>query len=163
MIPPLSEPPRSAVAGSVPIPPLRPGQPPLAILADFDGTIARSDVSDAVLTRFKTADWEAHAAAYDAGLVGSRRLMTWEISLMDADPEALLAIAASQPHDPAFRPFVQRALAAGIPVEVVSDGYGFFIEPATRVLGMPGVPVVTARTIFGPGGPRIESPSGNPD
>ncbi len=32
-----------------------------------------------------------------------------------------------------------------------------------RVLGMPRVQVVTARTTFGPGGPRIEFPNGNPD
>ena len=50
--------------------------------------------------------------------------------MITADPDALRAKAAAQPHDPAFRPFAERALAAGIPVEVVSDGFGFFIEPA---------------------------------
>ena len=50
--------------------------------------------------------------------------------MLDADPADLLATAAAQPHDPGFVPFVRRAQAAGIPVEVVSDGFGFFIEPA---------------------------------
>ena len=70
------------------------------------------------------------------------------MALVDADPAALLATAAAQPHDPGFVPFVRRAQAAGIPIEVVSDGFGFFIEPALDALGVPELPVVTARTTF---------------
>ena len=159
----LPDPPRSSVLPPVPVPPLEAGQPPLAILVDYDGTIARTDVSDALMAEFVTADWESHVAEYDAGLVGSRRLMAWEVGLITADPDALRAKAAAQPHDPAFRPFAERALAAGVPVEVVSDGFGFFIEPALEALGVGGLPVVTAATTFGPGGARIEFPNGNPD
>ena len=159
----LPDPPRSSVLPPVPVPPLEAGQPPLAILVDYDGTIARTDVSDALMAEFVTADWESHVADYDAGLVGSRRLMAWEVGLITADPDALRAKAAAQPHDPAFRPFAERALAAGVPVEVVSDGFGFFIEPALEALGVGGLPVVTAATTFGPDGARIEFPNGNPD
>ena len=89
--------------------------------------------------------------------------MAWEVGLITADPDALRAKAAAQPHDPAFRPFAERALAAGIPVEVVSDGFGFFIEPALEALGVGWLPVVTAATTFGPDGARIDFPNGNPD
>ena len=68
--------------------------------------------------------------------------------MVDADPAALLATAAAQPHDPGFVPFVRRAQSAGIPVEVVSDGFGFFIRPALGTLGVGELPVVTARTTF---------------
>ncbi len=168
MMPPLPDPPSGSdglaiAAPPVEIPPLDPGQPPLAILVDYDGTIARTDVSDTILAGFVTADWEAHVAEYDAGRTGSRRLMSWEISLIDAEPAALMATAARQPHDPGFRPFAERALEAGVPIEVVSDGFGFFIEPAMRALGVPQVPVVTARTTFDAAGPRIEFPHGSPD
>ncbi len=159
----LPDPPRSSVLPPVPVPPLEPGQPPLAILVDYDGTIARTDVSDQLMAEFVTADWEAHVADYDAGRVGSRRLMAWEVGLITADPDALRAKAAAQPHDPSFRPFAERALAAGIPVEVVSDGFGFFIEPALEALGVGQLPVVTAATTFGPDGARIDFPNGNPD
>ena len=56
--------------------------------------------------------------------------MTWEMDLVRADPAAMLATAAEQPHDAGFVPFVRRAQAAGIPIEIVSDGFGFFIRPA---------------------------------
>ena len=93
-------------------------------------------------------DWEAEAAKYDAGGMGSRRLMAWEIGLIDADPADLFATASSQPHDPGFMALVKRARSAGIPIEVVSDGFGFFIRPALASLGLADLPVVTANTTF---------------
>jgi 2,3-diketo-5-methylthio-1-phosphopentane phosphatase len=147
----------------VPIPPLRPGDPPLAILVDYDGTIARTDVSDALMAPYETPDWQARVEDYDAGRIGSRGLMEWEVGLIMADPDELSAIAAAQPHDEGFAPFVRRAQDAGIPVEVVSDGFGFFIEPALRALGVTNVPVVTAATTFDPAGrPSIAFPNGHP-
>ena len=96
------------------------------------------------------------------GGMGSRRLMAWEMSLVEADPAALLATAARQPHDPGFVPFVRSAQAAGIPIEIVSDGFGFFIEPALAALGVPELPVVTARTTFTGRRPSIAFPNGHP-
>jgi 2-hydroxy-3-keto-5-methylthiopentenyl-1-phosphate phosphatase len=145
-----------------PVPDPAVGAPPIAILIDYDGTIALTDVSDTVMAEFVTGAWEAEAAAYDAGLMGSRRLMTLEMAMVDADPAALLATAAAQPHDPGFVPLVRRAQAAGIPVEVVSDGFGFFIRPALEALGVGELPIVTARTTFSGRRARIEYPNGNP-
>jgi 2,3-diketo-5-methylthio-1-phosphopentane phosphatase len=145
-----------------PPPALIPGLPPLAILVDYDGTVALTDVSDSVMAEFVTGEWEALAARYDAGLMGSRRLMEQEMELLDADESALAATAASQPHDPTFVPFVERARQAGIPVEVVSDGFGFFIRPALATLGLDDLPVVTARTTFLGRRARIEFPNGHP-
>jgi 2,3-diketo-5-methylthio-1-phosphopentane phosphatase len=138
---------------------------PLAILVDYDGTVALTDVSDTMMAAFVTAEWEARAAEYDAGLIGSRRLMEWEVGLITADPAELRALAASQPHDPGFAPFVRRARAAGVPVEIVSDGFGFFIPAALEAIGVPDVPVVTAETTFDPatGRGRIAFPNGHPE
>lgn len=145
------------------IPPLQAGEPPLAILLDYDGTIAQTDVTDTVLAEFVTGEWEAEAARYDAGLVGSRRLMEREIGMLDgADPETIRATAAAQPHDPGIVPLVGAARAAGIPVEVVSDGFGFFIGPALERLGVGDLPVVTADTTFDEGRARIRFPNGHP-
>ena len=106
--------------------------------------------------------WEKEAAAYDAGLMGSRRLMILEMAMVDADPDALFATAAAQPHDAGFVPFARRAQAAGIPVEIVSDGFGFFIGPALEALGVGELPVVTARTTFSGRRASIAFPNGHP-
>lgn len=143
--------------------PALPGQPPLAILVDYDGTIAQTDVTDALMADFVTEEWESKAAQYDAGLIGSRRLMAWEVAQIDADPADLRAAAAAQPHDAGFAALVGRAEAVGIPVEVVSDGFGFYIPPALAALGVPDVPVITSSTTFGPDGRgRIDFPNGHP-
>jgi 2-hydroxy-3-keto-5-methylthiopentenyl-1-phosphate phosphatase len=145
-----------------PVPPLTHDAPPLAILVDYDGTIALTDVSDTVMADHVSGAWEAEAAAYDAGLMGSRRLMTSEMAMLDADPAALLATAEAQPHDPGFVPLVRRAQAAGIPVEIVSDGFGFFIQPALDALGVGELPVITARTTFDGRRASIDFPNGHP-
>lgn len=153
---------RGSIAAAPPPPALESGAPPFALLVDFDGTIARADVSDALMAAFVTEAWEAKAADYDAGLLGSRRLMEWEVGLITTPEPELLAQAASQPVDPGFVPLVRRARAAGIPVEVVSDGFGFFIPPALEALGVGDIPVVSAVTTFpADGRPRIEFPNGH--
>src|SRR3954451_2868851 len=145
-----------------PVPPLLPGEPPLAILVDYDGTIALTDVSDTVMAEHMRGPWEAEVAAYDAGLSGSRRLMEFEIRSLDTPLAALLATAAAQPHDPGFVPFVRRAQAAGLPIEIVSDGFGFFIQPALEALGVGELPVITARTTFEGRRASIAFPNGHP-
>jgi 2-hydroxy-3-keto-5-methylthiopentenyl-1-phosphate phosphatase len=154
---------RSPADPPPPSPPLAvSGEPPLAILIDYDGTISLTDVTDMVMVEHVPGVWEEASALYDAGGMGSRRLMAWEMSLVEADPAALLETAARQPHDPSFVPFVRRAQAADIPIEVVSDGFGFFIEPALASLGVPELPVVSARTTFVSGRPSIAFPNGHP-
>jgi 2-hydroxy-3-keto-5-methylthiopentenyl-1-phosphate phosphatase len=148
--------------GAPPIRTLAKGDVPLAILVDYDGTVALTDVSDTVMAEHMPGGWEAEVAAYDAGLAGSRRLMEFEIGLVDGPAEPLLATAAAQPHDPGFVSFVRRAQAAGIPVEVVSDGFGFFIQPALEALGVGELPVVTAVTTFTGRRASIAFPNGHP-
>jgi 2-hydroxy-3-keto-5-methylthiopentenyl-1-phosphate phosphatase len=150
------------VSEAAPVEPLRPGDVPLAILVDYDGTVALTDVSDTILAEHVSGAWEPEAAAYDAGLMGSRRLMDREVEMMDAPEAVLLATAAAQPHDPGFVPFVRRARAAGIPVEVVSDGFGFFIRPALEALGVGDVPVISAVTTFAGRRASIDYPNGHP-
>jgi 2-hydroxy-3-keto-5-methylthiopentenyl-1-phosphate phosphatase len=121
-------------------------------------------VSDTIMAEFVTGEWEEMAARYDAGLIGSRRLMELEMELLGPiDPARLAETAAAQPHDAGFAPLVARAGEAGIPVEVVSDGYGFFIPSALASLGLSDVPIVTAQTTFPDGRAAIAFPNGHPD
>ena len=130
---------------------------PLAFLFDYDGTIALADISE-MLVPDSAGAWEK----YSDGLVGSRRLLAYEVSLIRAERDELLMKVEDQPLDPGFVPLVQECQTAGIPVEVVSDGYGFFIEPALERLGVPGLPVITSRLTFAEGGASIDFPNGHP-
>jgi 2-hydroxy-3-keto-5-methylthiopentenyl-1-phosphate phosphatase len=94
--------------------------------------------------------------------MGSRRLMEREMELLDADEDSLRATAAAQPHDPGFAGLVARARAAGVPIEIVSDGFGFFIQPALETLGLGDLPIITASTTFEGRRARIAFPNGHP-
>ena len=48
-------------------------------------------------------------------------------------------------------------------VEIVSDGLGFFVEPAIAALGVGQIEICSAAVEFGPSGPMISFPHGNPD
>ena len=148
---------------AVAVPPLLAGQPPLAILVDYDGTIATTDVAFTILYNFLGERYAEDEEAYSSGRVGSRTLFVSQVKLLPGDPEPVVALAEAQPHDPAFAAFVRRALALGIPVEVVSDGFGFYIEPALRRLGVPPIPVISAETKFDGTRATMAFPFGHPD
>jgi 2-hydroxy-3-keto-5-methylthiopentenyl-1-phosphate phosphatase len=156
---------QARVAASVapPIPPLCPGQPPIAVLVDYDGTISLTDVSDKILYSLLGDAYAEQDAAYTDGLLGSRSLFASQVKLLPGDPAPVVAVAEAQDHDRTFAPLVRRALELDIPIEVVSDGFGFFIEPALRTLGVPPIPVITAQTAFDGTHAKMTFPNGNPD
>jgi 2-hydroxy-3-keto-5-methylthiopentenyl-1-phosphate phosphatase len=142
--------------------PLRPGAVPLALLLDYDGTVATTDVGDMVMAEHVTAEWEPIVAAYDEGRVGSRRTMEAELALLRASEAELMATAIAQPHDSGAATLARRAQAAGIPVEIVSDGFAFYLPAAVASLGLADLPLVAASTTFDGDRARIAFPNGNP-
>ncbi len=145
------------------IPALISGDPPLAVLVDYDGTISTVDVSEMLLTRFFGDDWRRDDVQYADGRMGSRTFFRLQVPNFQGRLEDVVAYAEAQPHDPAFAGFVRLADQLRVPVEVVSDGLGFFIAPALERLGVPHVPVVTSRTTFRDGRLEMAFPNGNPD
>ncbi|MER3418174.1 MAG: hypothetical protein C4343_03505, partial [Chloroflexota bacterium] len=68
-----------------------------------------------------------------------------------------------QPHDPAFTDVVARARAVGAAVEVVSDGFGFYVRPNLERLGVGDVTVVTNDVVWRAGRPEMVFPNGHPE
>ena len=152
----------TAIPKAPPVEPLRPGAVPLAILLDYDGTVAQTDVGDMVMAEHVTSDWEPIVAAYDEGRTGSRRTMEAELALLRATEDELMATAVAQPHDPGVAALTRRAAAAGVPVEIVSDGFAFYIPDAMVALGLEDLPIVAASTTFSGDRARIAFPNGHP-
>lgn len=149
------------LAGTVP--PVPAGAVPLSILVDFDGTVAGTDVADAVLSRHATdPDWRDKDDAYVAGRAGSRTLLAWDATILAQDRAALEATAREQPLDETFASFVAWSRNAGAAVEVVSDGLGYYVEPALAALGVPDVPVATSVMDFSTRPFRLAFPFGHP-
>jgi 2-hydroxy-3-keto-5-methylthiopentenyl-1-phosphate phosphatase len=137
--------------------------PAIAVLVDYDGTVVTRDISDDLVRRFASVEaWAALDSAYRRGDIGSRALLEAEAGLLPADPAMLAELVRAQPLDPGFRTFVEFAQSAGVAVEVVSDGLGFFVATGLAELGFGDLPVYAADIVFGSAGPAIRFPNGHP-
>ena len=133
------------------------------VLVDYDGTIARSDVSDEVMWRYADRDaWAPLEAAYLQGIIGSRTLLSRQAALLHGRPDRIATIGDDQELDPHFLPFVAFLRDRSIRVEVVSDGFGFFVGPSLERLGLGDLPVYTARTSFPRDRVEVDFPDGHP-
>jgi 2,3-diketo-5-methylthio-1-phosphopentane phosphatase len=145
-------------------PDLPPDGAPVSFLVDYDGTISRLDVGDTLLTRH-VDDAELVAAKdadYDAGRVGSRELMQWDMDVLPRDADLLRTEAAAMPHDTAFPRFVEAIRARGAAIEIVSDGLGFYVESNLADLGITDVPIATNENRVEGGGAGLTFPYGHP-
>ena len=107
-----------------------------SVFVDFDGTISTADVAQHVLERHGAPAWRDLAAAYDRGVIGSRECTVDQWALVDATEAELRATASEVPLDPGFDALVATLREAGAEVTVVSDGFGFYVEPACAPFGV---------------------------
>lgn len=137
---------------------------PIAVLLDYDGTISLRDVGDELMRRFVAdqAAVEAMDARYVAGSIGSRELMAWDMDMLPDDPVLLRMHAASVPQDEGVVGLVEWCRAYGVPVEVVSDGLGFYIRSNLERLGLGDLPIATNRNLVSGGGAGVSFPYGHP-
>jgi HAD superfamily phosphoserine phosphatase-like hydrolase len=128
-----------------------------AILVDFDGTACLHDVAEHLLMRFGDPAWADLDAAWLRGDMGNRETITAQAAMLEAPIEDLIAYALDHcPIDPTFPSFVRWARGHDVPVTLVSDGFGFYIEPILAAARLGDVPVITntwrdRRIVFGNG------------
>lgn len=102
---------------------------PLAVLCDFDGTIAVDDVGNRLFRTF--ADPEQTAPIVDnwkKGAISSRECLEREAALARASREDLDRFVCQLKLDPYFKDFVDFTRRRGIEVVVLSDGLDYYIE-----------------------------------
>lgn len=115
-----------------------------SVLVDFDGTACLHDVAEHLLIAFGDPSWEEIDRAWLAGEVDGRAALLEEAAMLRASTDELVAYARSHcPMDPTFGPFVAWCRGRGVPVTLVSDGFGFYIEPLLRDAGIDGLEVIT--------------------
>jgi len=131
-----------------------------AVLVDFDGTACLHDVGVDLLERFgaDTSGIEPIAEvnrAFDAGEVGLRDVLVAEAASLRANDQDLISFALEHcPLDPTFASFAGWVAGEGLPLTVVSDGFGLHVRPLLAAAGLGHLPVVTndwerGRLVFG--------------
>lgn len=141
-----------------------PGRAPVSFLVDYDGTISLVDVGDTLMSRHyqDMAEIARKDALYDAGVLGSRELMIWDMDVLPRDGDLLRREAAQMAQDEAFPAFVDDVRARGALVEVVSDGFGFYVASNLAAIGVTDVFVATNENRVGEGGAGMSFPFGHP-
>ena len=115
-----------------------------SILVDFDGTACLHDVAEHLLMRYGEPSWPSYDEAWARGEIGARDGIRAQAAMLNAPTDELLGYALEHcPIDPTFSPFVGWASSAGLSLTVVSDGFGFYIEPLLARAGIDGVRVIT--------------------
>jgi len=120
-------------------------------LLDFDGTVSPTDVGAALIGRFARGDEAAAAEALERwkrGALGHRQLTEHECRRMVATRDQALAFARGFEVDPEFAAFARAALAHGDPIQVVSEGFDFYIADLLARGGLSQVPVAANRVRF---------------
>jgi 2-hydroxy-3-keto-5-methylthiopentenyl-1-phosphate phosphatase len=103
---------------------------PYAMLCDFDGTVAPFDIGADFVRHFgrgSTAGLESALARWEAGEIGHRELTRVECERLVVTREQALDFVRRYSLDPAFPAFARDMTRLGRPVEVVSEGFDFYI------------------------------------
>lgn len=133
-----------------------------AIVVDFDGTACTADVVVALLEEFGDPGWQALNDRMTEDSIGLREGTGGQAELLTGTREEMLAFAVERcPLDPTFARFVAWAEGLAMPVTIVSDGFGFYIEPILAHAGLAQLPVISNELVFDPG-PRLRHPNGHP-
>jgi 2,3-diketo-5-methylthio-1-phosphopentane phosphatase len=94
-----------------------------------------------ILERFASHDWKKVEAEWSAGKIGSRECLSRQLALVNMKEAELKALVKEVEVDPAFGPFVKRAVEYGVPLAIVSDGFLTVIrEILKRELKSFGIP-----------------------
>jgi 2-hydroxy-3-keto-5-methylthiopentenyl-1-phosphate phosphatase len=120
-----------------------------AVLVDFDGTACAVDVAEEMLTRFVGDGWQAWDEAVDRGEVGLRTAILAQNAMLTVGRRKLIDFAVREcPLQPSFGPFVDWLAGQTVPVVIVSDGFGFYIDPILEAAGVRGLTVITNEQRF---------------
>ena len=130
-----------------------------SILVDFDGTACPHDVSEELLDAFGEGDWRSYDDAVDRGELGLRRAAEIQAGMLRAGRDEMLAFALERfSVDPTFPPFVAWAERTGLPVAIISDGFGFYVRPLLQAAGLGALDVFTNDHVDG----RLVHPNAHP-
>ena len=140
------------------------GRAPVSFLVDYDGTISLIDVGDELMSRHygDQAELARLDHLYDEGKLGSRELMQWDMDVLPRDAQLLQREAAAMPQDPTFPAFVAAVRERGAQIEIVSDGFGFYVESNLAAIGVTDIFIATNGNRVGEGAAGMSFPFGHP-
>jgi 2-hydroxy-3-keto-5-methylthiopentenyl-1-phosphate phosphatase len=106
------------------------------VFLDFDGTITRRDVTDAILEAHADPQWLRIEEEWKAGRISSRECLTAQMALVTASKEEIDSLLDNIEIDCGFVSLLETCSTHGVRVHVVSDGFDYCIE---RIFSRPSL------------------------
>jgi 2-hydroxy-3-keto-5-methylthiopentenyl-1-phosphate phosphatase len=108
-----------------------------SVLVDFDGAACPIDVTSELCAHFATAGWQAHDEAVEREETTPRAALERQAAMLSAGRDEMLRfVLGSFAVAPSFVALVRWAESLLLPVAVVSDGFGFYVEPMLAAVGL---------------------------
>ena len=131
--------------------------PQLAVLVDFDGTFTQQDVGELLLDTFAPLEWRKEAEAWRTGAITFRELNEREFAYLPVEKrlemvQFALERATLRPGAEALARFCE---LREIPLEIVSGGLDFYIQPLLRKFGMEHIPLSSSKVADFSQGERV--------
>lgn len=101
----------------------------IAVLCDFDGTVARDDVGNLLFRTFSGNEKAMEIVQrWKAGEISSRECLENETAVARVDQNTLDSFLGDRHLDPYFKDFHDFAHRRGMEVVIMSDGLDYYIE-----------------------------------
>lgn len=104
----------------------------IAVLTDFDGTVTKADVGNSLTTRYADPNRVEIEEKWRSGKIGSAQSHIRQYSTMNVPEEEIKEYILRMQLDETFLPFLNYLREKEIPLEIVSDGFDFYIEPLLK-------------------------------
>lgn len=112
----------------------------LKIFVDFDGTITKRDVGNALFTEFGGEICTRYIAEYKSEQISAKELFRREVAAVGwLDERTVADFLHRQPIDDSFKNFVIFCRSHGLEFHIVSDGLDYYIEKILARNGIDGV------------------------
>ena len=121
-------------------------QKKVAILCDFDGTVAEDDVGNLLFETFSDDGGPARVVAqWERGEISSRECLEREAEMARVNKEQLNRFILERRLDPYFKDFHDFAKKRGMEVVIMSDGLDYYIESMLMRSGLGEIDVFANR------------------
>jgi 2,3-diketo-5-methylthio-1-phosphopentane phosphatase len=134
-------------------------QKKVAILCDFDGTVAEDDVGNLLFETFSNDGGPSKVVAqWERGEISSRECLEREAEMARVTKERLKQFITERRLDPYFKDFHDFAKKRGMEVVIVSDGLDHYIDSMLMRNGLGEIDVFSNRLRIDGDKLRIEFP-----
>jgi len=98
------------------------------LFLDFDGTISKRDVTDAILERYADSSWQEIEDDWLSRRIGSRDCLSEQMALVRASRKQLDALVDSIEVDEGLNDLLDFCAAREIEAHIISDGFDYCIN-----------------------------------